>query len=170
MQLQRNTALFLLGVFLLQCFGFQVLLGFQLAEHRSAMRAACKTLQPHHQFVSSELAKARWIHAREFELNGHRYDIVSIKQIDGKTIFEVIADDKEDRLRAQQQLLHKQSDQQNPSAKFTVKKSVDSSPLPLPLALHQLNTPTAIVFAAFHLSGSSMRPAPPDPPPPRYTV
>ncbi|MGL5889464.1 MAG: hypothetical protein ACRC3B_06240 [Bacteroidia bacterium] len=168
--MRRNTAVFLLAVFVLQCFGLHVIGGLKLAEHRSAMRAACKELQPHHKFTAAELASARWIHAREFVLNGRRYDVAAAVKTESGIVYHVIADSREDRLRAQQELLNKQNDQENTGTKHLAKKGVDCSVLSQVLQLNTISENSTVLFSQFHFSGSNFRTSPPDPPPPRTLI
>ncbi len=170
MQMRRNTAVFLLAVFVLQCFGLQIIAGLKLAEHRSAMRAACKEIQPHFTYTAAELSSAKWIHEREFELNGRRYDVSYTEKTASGLVYHVIADSREDRLLAQQELLNKQNDQENSGTKHFAKKGIDGSALPQTVQLTTVPENDAILFSPFQFSGNNFRPVPPDPPPPRSLV
>lgn len=170
MQMRRNTAVFLLAVFVLQCFGLQIIAGLKLAEHRSAMRAACKEIQPHFKYTAAELSSAKWIHEREFELNGHRYDVSHTEVTESGIVYHVIADGREDRLRAQQELLNKQNDQEKSGTKHFAKKGITGSTLPKTLEIKTIAENKTVLFSQLQFSGNNFRPAPPDPPPPRSLV
>jgi hypothetical protein len=166
MQLRRYAAVFLLAVFVLQCFGLQIIAGLKLAEHRSAMRNACKKIQPHFTFTGAELATANWIHAHEFELNGRRYDVASLTQTSSGLVYHVIADSREDRLRAQQELLNRQNDQEATGTKQLAKKTIDGSVLPQINELLIIRENNTFLFSQLQISAGGFRPVPPDPPPP----
>lgn len=170
MQMRRNTAVFLLAVFVLQCFGLQIIGGVKLAEHRSAMRAACKELQPRFKFTAAELSSAKWIHEREFELNGRRYDVSYTEKSASGIVYCVIADSQEDRLRAQQELLNKQNDQEKSGTKHFAKKGITGTALPNTVEIKTIPENNPVLFSQLQFSGTNFRPAPPDPPPPRSLV
>lgn len=170
MQFRRTTAVFLLAVFVLHCFGLQIIAGLQLIEHRSAMRASCKEIQPHFNYTAAELSTANWIHASEFVLNGRRYDVAFVEKTESGIVYYVIADSREDRLRAQQEVLNHQNDQEKSGSTHSPKKGIDNSTL---LQITQMNIipeNKAFLYSVFQISGCGFRPVPPDPPPPRIVA
>jgi hypothetical protein len=167
MQLQRVNAFILLLIILIQSAGLQIWAGWQLRQHRAAMRSTCKQIQPHHSFSPDELQQARWIHTHEFELHGKRYDVVSVENIGSGIQYKVIADSREDRMRAQEELLNRQDNTTQPAKKIALKKLNDYCPLPQ-LAIMPATTETGkACFDTRSQTSSGLLPVPPDPPPPR---
>lgn len=167
MLLQRVKALFLLLIILVQCAGLQIWAGWQLGQHRAAMRKACKAIQPHLTFTPAGLAQARWIHAQEFELNGKRYDVTQIEQTATGIVYHVISDSREDRLHAQQELMHRQDGSSGPAQKVVLKKLTDYSELPDVMAILPVKATGKTCFDIRTQTSHGLRPVPPDPPPPR---
>ncbi|MCA6363358.1 MAG: hypothetical protein IM638_09990 [Bacteroidetes bacterium] len=167
MLLQRIKAFFLLLIILVQCAGLQIWAGWQLGQYRAAMRKACKAIQPHLRFTPAQLKQARWIHAHEFELNGKRYDVARVEQTDSGIVYHAISDSREDRMRAQEKLLHTQDESSRPAQKIVLKKLTDYSPATDAVSLPPLFLTGKTSFDLRPQASHGLRPVPPDPPPPR---
>lgn len=167
MLLQRIKAVFLLLIILIQCAGLQIWAGWQLGQHRAAMREACKAIQPHLTFTPAGLKQAQWIHAHEFELNGKRYDVARIEQTASGIVYYAISDSREDRMHAQEKLIHQQDESSRPAQKIVLKKLSDYSAATDLVALLPLILSGKTCFDLRPQTTHGLRPVPPDPPPPR---
>ncbi len=167
MLMQRIKAAFLLVVILLQCAGVHIWAGWQLNRHHAAMRKACKAIQPRLSFSAAELKNARWIHEEEFVLNGKLYDVTGLEKTASGLRYMVIADSHEDRLRAQQEILHRQEQDKQPGQKLILKKVLDQTVLPEAWQVLTAHETGKTLFISPGQTAQSFRLVPPDPPPPR---
>lgn len=134
------------------------------------MRMARLEMQPHHTFRATEVPASCWKNAHEFELKGKRYDVLQTLVTEAGIVYQVVADNKEDQLRARKALAEQQSQQSNEKQSgHAIKKGVDQYVSLLPrLAL--LNPSVQTIAHTFYTASYTDVAAELQTPPPRKKV
>jgi hypothetical protein len=150
--MRRFSAILFLLLILLSMGGRSLLFSIQLAEVRTAMRAALvKGDHPYGVetlcFSRAAFGRLTWLDGgREFEWQGRRYDLLSTKYGDGVVQVDAIADHNETALVAAYQKQHHERTPSKLLQKLLVVPYVLTPTLAVPFPKYQMRVP----YARYH--------------------